>query len=471
MRATGVFGKLPAHGDFLRRDLPLTFTDPWDDWLSRCLARFQQQDSAALGAQWDAAPGWRFVLPAGIAGERALAGVLLPSQDMVGRRFPLTIVRLLDEHAPVPVSAWFARMLDCARWARDQQASFDSLLERIAEADRGTGADGDTAADVPEGWSTESGIMLAGPRLLVPDSFCELFQTRAAPALALPEEQVVLMTRQVAEKMQDVLASQVASVAQLITPISATEVAGLWRCESASHPGTVRRHNEDCFLDRSALGLWVVADGVGGQRGGQTASRAVVAALDALPATLPAAELLPRVRLAMAEVHDALQPGPDDSESSSQQPASTMVALLRGGNHFACLWAGDSRVYLLRDGQLVQLTRDHSHVQDLVDAGQLAAQDAESHPHANIITRAVGTPDTLELDKVHGVALPGDLFLLCSDGLFKALPETRLTELLVSGSRAHALLDAALAAGARDNVTVLTVSVPDADAPPLAQTL
>ena len=84
---------------------------------------------------------------------------------------------------------------------------------------------------------------------------------------------------------------------------------------------------------------------------------------------------------------------------------------------------------------------------------------------------AVGTPDTLELDKVHGVALPGDLFLLCSDGLFKALPETRLTELLVSGSRAHALLDAALAAGARDNVTVLTVSVPDADAPPLAQTL
>jgi protein phosphatase/serine/threonine-protein phosphatase Stp1 len=140
--------------------------------------------------------------------------------------------------------------------------------------------------------------------------------------------------------------------------------------------------------------------------------------------------------------------------------ATTLVALLARGGHYACLWAGDSRAYLLRDGKLMRLTRDHSLVQELVDQGLLAADQAESHPQANIITRAVGAQGELELDKISARIAPGDLFLLCSDGLFKALEEAEIASLLASGKGPEALLAAALARGARDNVTALAVGLP-----------
>jgi serine/threonine-protein phosphatase Stp1 len=103
--------------------------------------------------------------------------------------------------------------------------------------------------------------------------------------------------------------------------------------------------------------------------------------------------------------------------------ASTLVALLARGDHFACLWAGDSRAYMLRDGEMRQITKDHSLVQELVDNGTIAAEDAEHHPHANVITRAIGADiDDLVLDKVSGRLQQGDRFLLCSDGLCKTVP-------------------------------------------------
>jgi len=143
--------------------------------------------------------------------------------------------------------------------------------------------------------------------------------------------------------------------------------------------------------------------------------------------------------------------------------ASTVVVLLARDDYFACLWAGDSRAYLLRGGRFRQLTRDHSLVQELFDSGAISATEAVHHPSANIITHAIGA-DVLELDKVTDRLLPGDRFLLCSDGLFKALPEPELARILAAEDdlAAERLLRAALAQQADDNVTAVAVEASQA---------
>jgi protein phosphatase/serine/threonine-protein phosphatase Stp1 len=123
--------------------------------------------------------------------------------------------------------------------------------------------------------------------------------------------------------------------------------------------------------------------------------------------------------------------------------------------HFACLWAGDSRAYLMRDGTLQRVTRDHSLVQDMVDQGTLTEEEAEAHPQANVILRAVGASGELLLDKVSGRIAPDDTLLLCSDGLFKAIPEAELASMVLQGATAAMVVDAAVERGARDNVSVV----------------
>ncbi|MDP3418736.1 PP2C family serine/threonine-protein phosphatase [Falsiroseomonas sp.] len=231
---------------------------------------------------------------------------------------------------------------------------------------------------------------------------------------------------------------------------------GALTSEAATHPGAVRSRNEDALLDRPDVGLWAVADGAGGHGAGDVASAAAIAALQDLPPALSAAEMLAQVRLRLTAVHAELQRQAQQA-GPGRMIATTLVVLLARGGHFACLWAGDSRIYLLRDGAFTRLTRDHSLVQDLVDQGVLREEEAESHPQANIITRAVGAVGELELDKTSARLAPGDLFLLCSDGLFKAVPEAEIGRMLADGFGAQVLVQAALANGARDNVTAITV--------------
>jgi protein phosphatase/serine/threonine-protein phosphatase Stp1 len=226
--------------------------------------------------------------------------------------------------------------------------------------------------------------------------------------------------------------------------------------------GAVRKHNEDNLLSRPDLGLWVVADGAGGHDSGEVASGMIVGELDRLPPHLSGAEVLAEVRLTLSRVHQALR---EEAAARGRDSmiASTFVSLIIRDKHFACLWAGDSRAYLLRHGHLSQISRDHSLVQELVDSGNLAPEDAENHPHANVITRAVGADsETLELDKVIGIAEPGDRFLLCSDGLCKTLSEPEIASLLGAPDGAppsDLLIAAALSHGVNDNVTAVVVEV------------
>lgn len=229
---------------------------------------------------------------------------------------------------------------------------------------------------------------------------------------------------------------------------------------AASHPGSVRTHNEDSFVDRPEIGLWAVADGAGGHEAGEVASQMIKQTLEDIPAGLSASELLAQVRLRVADVHNELL-----AEAERRGPramiASTIVVLLARDSHFACLWAGDSRIYRLRNGEIAQVTRDHSMVQEMVDAGTITAAEADGHPRANVITRAVGAgSEGIELEKISDRLVPGDRFLLCSDGLNKTLSDGELAAMLDAPTAPPDLLVAeALARHATDNVTAVAVAV------------
>lgn len=237
--------------------------------------------------------------------------------------------------------------------------------------------------------------------------------------------------------------------------------SGRFRSSAATHVGTVRSLNQDGFVHRPELGLWAVADGAGGHEAGEAASGLIVDALRALPTDLPPSDLLLEVQARLGSVHETLR------EASEQRGpgaviASTVVVLLAHEDHFACLWAGDSRGYLWHAGGLLQITHDHSLVQDLLDAGEITEEAAERHPHANIVTRALGAElDAFSLDKQLGVLVPGDRLMLCSDGLTKAVSDVEIAGLLGGEAPldAQALVKAALERGARDNVTAVVVEV------------
>lgn len=237
-----------------------------------------------------------------------------------------------------------------------------------------------------------------------------------------------------------------------------------FRVWAETNCGTVRKLNEDALVNCPDLGLWAVADGAGGHQSGEVASGAIADSLSALTPGIPPQEALRELRSRISDVHAALR-AEAARRGGGVMIASTVVMLLIREGHFVCFWAGDSRGYLLRGGELMQITRDHSLVQDLVDTGVITPQQAESHPQSNIITRAVGADsETLELDKVSGQLMDGDRFLLCSDGLCKTLDDATLERLLGADGSANiaaGLIDAALRSGARDNVTAVVVEMRD----------
>ncbi|WP_227322651.1 PP2C family protein-serine/threonine phosphatase [Acidisoma silvae] len=231
------------------------------------------------------------------------------------------------------------------------------------------------------------------------------------------------------------------------------------RHSAATHAGAIRRENQDALLCRPDIGLFLVADGAGGHRDGALAAARVVSSAAALDARASPTARLSALRQRLGQLHDSLLDEIDIRDDRSGT-ASTVVALLLDRHFFACLWAGDSRIYLLRDGALIRLTHDHSVVQELIDSGALDAQEAEQHREAHVITRAVGAGTTqLMLDKRVGQVMPYDRFLLCSDGLTKSLDEALIQRCLEQGGNAaRTLIEAALRHKARDNITAVVVA-------------
>lgn len=228
----------------------------------------------------------------------------------------------------------------------------------------------------------------------------------------------------------------------------------------ATHTGLRREHNEDTYWADADLGLFLVADGLGGHEHGELAS---ALARDAVVASVRAGKGLTEAAL---RANDGILSYPHPNASIA--PMGTTLAALKLGSdyNFEIAWVGDSRIYLWSEGTLKQLSRDDSVVQELVEQGTITADEARSHPQRNQITQALGItpPEALKIQPLTGRCSAGMQFLLCTDGLTEELDATRLaavlsrTDLAAQECVDHLLL-AALDAGGRDNITAVLVRI------------
>ena len=232
-----------------------------------------------------------------------------------------------------------------------------------------------------------------------------------------------------------------------------------WRSVHASHVGLVRKVNEDATLDRPDIGLWAVADGMGGHSAGDLASQMLVEALGRLRPQRDLSTFVEFAEHSILAVNERLL---ELSRLRRQVIGSTIVTLLACGRHCAFLWAGDSRLYRLRDGRLEQLSTDHSQVERYVQMGLLARENVHLHPDANLITRAVCASEPLYLDCDMAELRAGDRFLLSSDGLDKHVTAREIAQDLRQHDLQRAadhLVDLALERGGTDNVSVCLVEI------------
>lgn len=226
--------------------------------------------------------------------------------------------------------------------------------------------------------------------------------------------------------------------------------------------GRVRRHNEDSFAVREDLGLWVVADGMGGAAAGEVAS---AIAVDVIARQVAAgAELDAAIAEANRSILDAAAAG-----RGRAGMGSTVVAAQLKGRHYTVAWVGDARAYLWGEG-LRRLSHDHSRIQELLDAGMISPEEARLHPQRSVITRVLGGPDgtAAEAEQISGSLEPGQGLLLCSDGLTSEVRDEEIARVLngslaANGSgqaAAEKLVALALDHGGGDNVTVVLIGAP-----------
>jgi len=245
-----------------------------------------------------------------------------------------------------------------------------------------------------------------------------------------------------------------------------------------SDPGLKRTSNEDSYSTRPDVGLFVVADGMGGHVAGEVASRVAVEAIEAFiqetagadrnrtwpfpfdpSISLEANRLRAAFRLANRKIASAIADSQD-----LRGMATTASAVLLGVRSASVAHVGDSRVYVLREGKLQQITHDHSWVEEQVRAGTLTPTAARQHPWRNVVTRALSGGEDPEVDVTEVSPKPGERYLLCSDGLFTVVPDTHIAEILgeqgvTLESIARSLVEAANEGGGPDNITALILQI------------
>jgi type VI secretion system protein ImpM len=502
--SVGFFGKVPGLGDFVSRRLPRHFIEPWDQWLQASMRSSQE----TLGDNWLClflvSPLWRFALSPGVCGPSAWAGVMMPSVDRVGRYYPLTLAQAVNADSLLPLftpeSEWFAQLEDAAlsvlnesydleRFDKGLMAigSAESLLSQRFQVDSGNSAvptNGklalrfdlesleETDALFPRLsqslierflpgysiWASEGGQTHL-PNLL----FCEglpPIDTYASFLQGMPQAgrswllQSYRQSQSVRKVEQTVSVSKAEVTETQVMPLAASPA---WTSYGVTVVGNKRKHNEDAMLDSPALGLWVVADGMGGHQSGDVASRLVVDSLSTLEFTENLDSQVETVCSKLQKINDDLCRFAAGIQQGSIV-GTTVVALLAKNAECAAIWAGDSRLYQLRNGAFTQITRDHTLIDELMDSGVMSREMAARQVGANVITRAVGGQLTLALDVVRFQAVSGDRYLLCSDGLDKELSEAEIAELMAVGScqsAVEALINQALSRSGRDNITVL----------------
>ncbi|HEY6642856.1 type VI secretion system-associated protein TagF [Povalibacter sp.] len=479
----GWFGKLPSHGDFLQRRAPQAFVNAWDPWLQECIAQSREQ----LGHGWLdvylTSPVWRFFLSGGVVSASSYAGILLPSVDRVGRYFPLTIFAELPADLPPMAVAihgreWLKTIEGLALHAL-QSEDFD-----VEQFDEAVQASSESLSNVEQyyGVNLGDGFPNASTHWRVP--MIAVDRVAAAlidPLMELAGRHLQPLTLWWTEGSEDVGASCLVVKAlpepqRFSSMLDGNWAAGGWAGDDGdlvlqpkaqfnyaiasggvTDTGPVRKMNQDRFLARAEDGLWAVADGMGGHSRGEYASQLAVDSLASIEPAATVSAALQSARTALGRANDDLVRSAL-STSASDRSGSTVVVLCIRQQEWGVLWAGDSRVYLLRDGALRGLTRDHAVGVNVHDFDELNPGLSGGE-----LTRALGGHETLLLDHRTGHIHPGDRFLLCSDGLHGVVDHQRLTQVLSSNSDpdavVKALLDAAIAAGSRDNITAVVIDV------------
>ncbi len=478
--SVGFYGKLPSHGDFVSRSVASGFVDRWDAWLQAGVA----QSRSDLGDGWLdlflTSPVWRFALQAGVVAGGAFAGILLPSVDRVGRYFPLTIVSELPTHThphivSVAAAAWFDWVEAVARRALEEEVlDLDALLQDLRASEQLLRDDRVSAEPIAV---LESGFPGAGAFwrfALDAEADMGRFYARLSTGLAgNAHAPLALWWSSGSDRVQpSVLMSRGLPPAATFQDFLRPEWNVAWRSEAAdpgasrdsgstslhcrsaalTDTGSQRSENQDSFVDRATEGFWMVADGMGGHQAGGYASQ-----LAAQFAT--AAEIVGDVTAMATGAAQALQSANDQlRRRAAAEPGfdagTTVVAVCIRGEEGIVEWAGDSRLYRVRDGALTQLTRDHT----IANEPDGVAREEDAH----VITRALGCSDVLELDRATFEVRDRDRYLLCTDGLYADLTSAEIAELLMTpdcASAASELIALALRRGGGDNMTAVVIEV------------
>jgi len=235
------------------------------------------------------------------------------------------------------------------------------------------------------------------------------------------------------------------------------EAQTLFDTGASTHIGLVRSRNEDSYLTRPEVGIWAVADGMGGHKDGDLASHTVIEALKSIQAPTSASELL---TLCENSIFDANARLIEVGRQRGDIIGTTIAVLLISDGYFACLWCGDSRIYLVREEGITQVSRDHTEVQDLLTNRVITPEEASAWSGGNAITRAIGVVDLPELEVSSGVLNAGDLFVVCTDGLTRHVEDGEILHCVRANTPQQAcdrLILLTLERGAVDNVTAIVI--------------
>jgi protein phosphatase len=226
---------------------------------------------------------------------------------------------------------------------------------------------------------------------------------------------------------------------------------------SASHVGKVRQRNEDSYVVRPDAGLWAVSDGMGGHEDGHVASQIVIEELRSVGIPRSATDLLEDCENHIATANRRLK---EIGCARGVIVGATLALLLAFEDYYACVWAGDSRVYVVRDGKILQLSQDHTELEELLVKGVVTREEAKTWRAANALTRAIGATDDVELEITSGPLLAGDAFVICSDGLTRHVTDEEILQHVdkaMSQEACDRLVALTLERGATDNVTLIVV--------------
>lgn len=449
----GFFGKLPTHGDFVSWGLTVKLQRALDDWLQ--IALLTAQDG--LGESWlrtfKAMPPWRFFIEEGLWSNHGVAGVIVPSSDRVGREFPLVLLSQIQQQGEHPFQfykddAWFTALEAIAGSASHRDFQLDSFTEQleklrnpraIERQNEDEGRNGNRTTKQSLWWT------------ILPDSQ----KVRGFRNEGAPRKEDFLRLLQAGDIKPELkmatarpLSAQLQAEAVVSPSLHQTRSLGhakpllCWNSAFRSHEGTGGQPNTDALLASNATGLFAVADGLHGDPSAAEAARLVIHLVGQAVMDGPLEPRLQELKGKLGSANTLLRRRAESRAEKSAEAAS-LAALLLDGDDFAVLWAGDARCYLLREGMLRSLTRDH------IQVGMRRS-----------LSRAVGLAPTLHLESVGEKLRPQDTFLLCTAPLVRAVPERAIAEIMLSEAAAdvpRVLIETALISGCPGNMTALVV--------------